>query len=137
MNDCGNKITDLKIAYIGGGSRGWAWTFMTDLAMEPQLSGTIRLYDIDPTAAHNNEIIGNAVSARDEAVGKWQYVVSGSLQEALTGADFVVISILPGTFDEMQSDVHLPERHGIWQSVGDTAGPGGLVRGLRTIPMFV
>ena len=137
MKDCGNKITDLKIAYIGGGSRGWAWTFMTDLAMEPALSGTIRLYDIDPAAAQNNAVIGNAVSAREEAVGKWSYVVSSTLQEALTGADFVVISILPGTFDEMASDVHLPERHGIYQSVGDTAGPGGLVRALRTIPMFV
>ena len=37
----------------------------------------------------------------------------------------------------MESDVHLPERLGIYQSVGDTAGPGGMVRALRTIPMFV
>ena len=51
----------------------------------------------------------------------------------MEGADFVVISILPGTFDEMESDVHLPERYGIYQSVGDTTGPGGLVRALRTI----
>lgn len=48
-----------------------------------------------------------------------------------------MISILPGTFDEMESDVHLPERYGIYQSVGDTVGPGGLVRALRTIPMYV
>ena len=137
MIDNGNKVSDLKIAYIGGGSRGWAWSFMTDLAMDPALSGTIRLYDINEEAAKRNEVIGNAVSARAEAVGKWQYVVSGTMQEALTGADFVVISILPGTFDEMEADVHLPERHGIYQSVGDTAGPGGLVRALRTIPMFV
>jgi alpha-galactosidase len=60
-----------------------------------------------------------------------------TLKEALDGADFVVISILPGTFDEMDVDVHTPERLGIWQSVGDTAGPGGIMRGLRTIPMFV
>lgn len=137
MKYADNKVTDLQIAYIGGGSRGWAWTFMTDLAMEASLSGTIRLYDIDPQAAKNNEIIGNAVSAREDAVGKWEYKTMPSLQEALTGADFVVISILPGTFDEMESDVHLPERLGIYQSVGDTAGPGGLVRALRTIPMFV
>ena len=51
--------------------------------------------------------------------------------------EFVIISILPGTFDHMASDVHLPEKYGIYQSVGDTAGPGGLVRALRTIPMFV
>lgn len=45
-----NKVSDIQIAYIGGGSRGWAWTFMTDLALEPQISGTIRLYDIDVQA---------------------------------------------------------------------------------------
>ena len=137
MVDHGNSISDVKIAYIGGGSRGWAWTFMTDLALEPALSGTIRLYDIDEQAARTNQIIGNRVSARDEAVGKWTYEVAKTLKEALAGVDFVVISILPGTFDEMASDVHLPERHGIYQSVGDTAGPGGLLRALRTIPMFV
>ena len=46
-----NKVSDIQIAYIGGGSRGWAWTFMTDLAREPQISGTIRLYDIDVQGA--------------------------------------------------------------------------------------
>jgi len=137
MTDNQAKITDIRIAYIGGGSRGWAWKFMTDLALEPSMSGTIALYDIDEAAARANEIIGNAVSARKEAVGKWRYTVCTSLREALEGSDFIVISILPGTFDEMESDVHLPERHGIYQSVGDTAGPGGLLRALRTIPMFV
>ena len=132
-----NKVSDIQIAYIGGGSRGWAWTFMTDLALEPQISGTIRLYDIDVQAAQNNAVIGNRVSSRKDAVGKWTYQTCQSLQEALNGCDFVVISILPGTFDEMESDVHLPERLGIYQSVGDTAGPGGMIRALRTIPMFV
>lgn len=137
MKYANNKVSDLQIAYIGGGSRGWAWTFMTDLSMDDALSGTIRLYDIDEQAAKNNEIIGNHLSAREDVIGKWNYVTSKSLEEALTGVDFVVISILPGTFDEMQSDVHLPERLGIYQSVGDTAGPGGIVRSLRTLPMFV
>ena len=137
MNYSNNKVSDVKIAYIGGGSRGWAWTFMTDLALEPAMSGTIRLYDIDKAAAEKNAVIGNAVTAREDSVGKWNYEVFDSLETALTGVDFVVISILPGTFDEMASDVHLPERHGIYQSVGDTAGPGGLVRALRTIPMYV
>lgn len=132
-----NKVSDVNIAYIGGGSRGWAWTFMTDLALEPAMSGTIRLYDIDQEAARANEAIGNHLTSRPEAVGKWNYTTSATLKEALTGADFVVISILPGTFDEMASDVHMPERLGIWQSVGDTAGPGGMIRALRTIPMFV
>jgi len=132
-----NQMNDVRIAYIGGGSRGWAWTFMRDLALEPAMNGTIALYDIDIEAARANEIIGNKVSEREEAVGKWDYVVEESLEKALTGADFVVISIMPGTFDEMASDVHAPEKYGIWQSVGDTAGPGGIVRAIRTIPMFV
>jgi alpha-galactosidase len=132
-----NKVSDINIAYIGGGSRGWAWTFMTDLSMDDSLSGTIRLYDIDETASKNNEIIGNKLTNREDTTGKWNYVTASSLKEALTGCDFAVISILPGTFDEMDSDVHLPERLGIYQSVGDTAGPGGMVRALRTIPMFV
>lgn len=130
-------ITDSVIAYIGGGSRGWAWTFMTDLALEPSMGGVVRLYDIDRKAAEANEVIGNHIKERREAVGKWIYETAGSLKEALTGADFVVISILPGTFDEMAVDVHMPERLGIYQSVGDTSGPGGMMRGLRTVPMFV
>lgn len=136
MNHAHRTITDLQIAYIGGGSRGWAWTFMTDLSMDDSLSGTIRLYDIDQKAARNNEIIGNHLTAQPDTAGKWNYIACSAMEEALTGADFVIISILPGTFDEMESDVHLPERLGIYQSVGDTAGPGGIIRALRTIPMF-
>lgn len=128
---------NLKIAYIGGGSRGWAWRLMADLAIEPALAGTVHLYDIDEAAARQNEIIGNRLSEREDAVGKWKYKTARTLPEALGGADFVIISILPGTFDEMESDVHTPEQYGIFQPVGDTTGPGGLVRALRTIPMFV
>lgn len=132
-----NRVEDIQIAYIGGGSRGWAWTFMTDLAMDGQIAGTIRLYDIDREAAKVNEIIGNTLMGREDVCGRWSFEVRDSLEEALTGADFVVISILPKTFDEMETDVHMPERLGIYQSVGDTAGPGGMMRALRTLPMFV
>lgn len=137
MKYANNRVTDINIAYIGGGSRGWAWTFMTDLALEDQISGNIRLYDIDGEAARNNEKIGNHLMERKEARGNWRFETAATLKAALTGCDFVVISILPGTFDEMESDVHLPERLGVYQSVGDTAGPGGMIRALRTIPMFV
>lgn len=136
MNYTDNYVENVQIAYIGGGSRGWAWTFMTDLALEKSMSGTIRLYDVDRQAAEANEIIGNRIRQRNDAPGKWNYVVRDSLREALDGADFVVISILPKTFDEMAVDVHMPERLGIYQSVGDTAGPGGIIRALRTLPYF-
>ena len=137
MNDQQKKAQNLTIAYIGGGSRGWAWGFMMDLAMDADMCGTVRLYDIDRSAAERNEIIGNKISAHRDAVSRWRYEVSASLREALTGADFVVISILPATFEEMQSDVHLPERVGIYQPVGDTVGAGGFMRAMRTIPMYV
>ncbi len=127
---------NLKITYIGGGSRSWARVLMSDLAKEKALAGEVRLYDIDYEAARVNAAIGNALSARDDVPGKWRYLCFSDLEEALTGADVVVISILPGTLDEMESDVHTPEKFGIYQSVGDTTGPGGIVRGLRTVPMY-
>jgi len=132
----GNRVTGLKIAYIGGGSRGWAWGFMKDLAMDGQMQGTVCLYDIDREAAQKNAVIGDRINAHPDVRSKWIYEVSDSLGEALKGADFVVISILPGTFEEMRSDVHMPEREGVWQPVGDTVGPGGFMRAMRTVPMF-
>ena len=131
-----NRAENVKIAYIGGGSRGWAWGLMSDLAKCDKMSGQVRLYDIDEPAAENNALIGNTLNALDGCISKWNYKVFPTLESALSGADFVVISILPGTFDEMESDVHAPEAYGIYQSVGDTTGPGGLVRALRTVPMF-
>jgi alpha-galactosidase len=131
------RVEDINIAYIGGGSRGWAWGLMSDLAMEQSLSGTVKLYDIDFNAAHDNEIIGSRLNEREDIKGKWDYKAVRTLEDALSGANFIVISILPGTFEEMDSDVHAPEKYGIYQPVGDTVGPGGLVRALRTIPMYV
>lgn len=130
------RVEDIKIAYVGGGSRGWAWGLMSDLAEASDISGQVALYDIDFDAAKSNEIIGNRYNDAPGCRSKWTYQAVKTLGEALTGANFVVISILPGTFKEMYSDVHTPEKYGIWQSVGDTVGPGGIIRALRTIPMF-
>ena len=131
-----NKVEELKIAYVGGGSRGWAWGLMSDLAANPDVSGDVYLYDIDFEAAKANEKIGNMYNNVEGARSKWTYHAVETPKEALSGADFVIISILPGTFDEMESDVHTPEKYGIYQPVGDTTGPGGIVRAMRTIPMF-
>ena len=120
----------IKLAYIGGGSKQWARVFMTDLALTSDLTGEIALYDIDIPAAERNKRIGERINGNEKTVSVWKYKVCQTLGEALEGADFVVISILPGTFDEMETDVHLPERYGIYQSVGDTAGPGGVLRAM-------
>jgi len=129
-------VEDIKIAYVGGGSRGWAWGLMSDLAVQKDISGSVYLYDIDFEAAKNNEIIGNKYNDAEGAISKWNYKAVETIGEALKDANFVVVSILPGTFEEMESDVHWPEKYGIYQSVGDTAGPGGVIRSLRTVPMM-
>ena len=132
-NNCAEGV---KIAYVGGGSRGWAWTLMTDLAKCEKMSGDVYLYDIDYDAAKNNETIGGMFAKAEGVKSTWSYHATKTIDEALSGADFVVISILPGTFREMESDVHAPEEYGIYQPVGDSTGPGGIIRALRTIPMF-
>lgn len=126
----------IKLAYIGGGSKLWGRIFMGDLACEKDLSGEVALYDIDRAAAERNAAIGARIKADPMAVGKFDYVVCDKLEDALSGADFVVISILPGTFKEMRSDVHTPEKYGVLQSVGDTVGPGGVLRAMRTVPIY-
>lgn len=123
-------VKGLKVAYIGGGSRGWAWTLMNDLAKAFDMEGTLYLYDIDYASAEANAIIGKGICPT------WNLVATKTQKEALEDADFVIISILPATFDEMAVDVHTAEQYGIYQSVGDTTGPGGFIRALRTIPMM-
>lgn len=126
----------IKIAYIGGGSKLWARTFMSDLAVAEDLSGEIALYDIDMEAARRNAKIGTYINQDPRTRSKFDYKLYERLEDALEGADFVVISILPGTFREMRSDVHAPEKYGVYQSVGDTVGPGGVLRAMRTVPIY-
>lgn len=127
---------NIKIAYIGGGSKQWARVFMSDLALTEDLEGQMALYDIDMIAAKRNADIAKHINADCKTKSKLDYVVYDNLDEALKDADFVVISILPGTFKEMRSDVHAPEEYGIYQSVGDTVGPGGVLRAMRTVPLY-
>ena len=127
---------NIKIAYIGGGSKLWARVFMSDLAVAEDLSGEIALYDIDQEAAERNAKIGRQINQNPATKSIFDYNVYPDLDSALQNATFVVISILPGTFKEMRSDVHEPEKYGIYQSVGDTVGPGGVLRAMRTVPIY-
>lgn len=129
-------MKNVKICYIGGGSKQWARVFMNDLALAENLSGEIALYDIDIEAANRNKIIGELLNESPKCISKWNYQVYESIDKALDKSDFVIISILPGTFDEMESDVHAPEKYGIYQAVGDTVGPGGVLRAMRTVPIY-
>lgn len=126
----------IKIAYIGGGSKMWARVFMYDLALAKELGGEIGLYDIDEEAAIRNQKIGERINQAPNTVSHFDYKVYHRIEDVLQNADFVVMSILPGTFEEMRSDVHAPQKYGIYQSVGDTAGPGGVLRAMRTVPIY-
>jgi len=122
----------LKIAYIGGGSRGWAHILMNDLALSADLSGEVDLYDIDLEAARLNEKLGNWLQNQPGVLSKWSYRAVETLPEALRGADFVFISIQPGPLDMMAHEVAVAEKYGMFYPVGDTTGAPGLMRGLRS-----
>lgn len=126
----------LRIAYLGGGSRLWARSLMSDLALEEKLEGTVVLYDIDQAAAIRNQRLGTLLMQLPEAKGRFAFQVANTLESALEGADFVLISILPGTFDDMEKYVHGTEPYGVFQTVGDTAGVAGLFRSLIMMPHF-
>lgn len=125
----------VKVAYIGGGSLNWATKLMGDLAHDGGLAAEVVLYDIDLAAAERNARIGMRY-AEQAGGAPVTYRAAATLGAALAGADFVIISILPGTFSEMAQDIAIPARYGIVQSVGDTVGPGGFVRAMRAIPQI-
>jgi alpha-galactosidase len=126
----------MKITYIGGGSKGWAHNYFSDLLLQDKLSGELALYDIDQKKAERNVRFFDKLKRvnKDSVKSEWTAKMYPTIEEALRGCDFVVISILPGTFNHMQQDVHYPEKYGVQQTVGDTVGAGGYSRALRTIP---
>jgi len=126
----------LKIAYIGGGSRDWARKLMIDLALCPDLTGQVALYDIDRESAGLNEQLGNWMQTQAGVVSRWHYRAVTTLAEALQNADFVIISIQPGSLELMGEDIALAEDYGLFFPVGDSTGAPGLIRGLRSVPIY-
>jgi galacturan 1,4-alpha-galacturonidase len=132
-----HSANDLKIAYLGGGSREWARKLMMDLALCPDLNGRMALYDINMEAALSNEKLGNWLQDQPGVVSRWKYEAVPTLEGALRGADFVVVSIQPGTLEIMGEEIAIAARHGMHFPVGDTVGAPGLVRGLRAANIYI
>lgn len=126
----------LKIAYIGGGSRGWARTLMRDLACCAELGGEIRLYDIDSAGAKLNQELGNWLQNQPGVKSFWRYQAVERIEDALIGADFVFISITPGSLEMMAHEIAVAEKYGLFFPVGDTAGAPGLMRSLRSAIIY-
>ncbi len=128
--------TSLKIAYIGGGSRDWARKLMIDLALCPDLTGEVALYDIDMDSARLNEQLGNWMQTQPGVRSTWRYTAVSTLRETLHEADFVIISIQPGSLELMRDEIALCEQYGLYYPVGDTTGAAGLIRGLRSASIY-
>ncbi|WP_293909038.1 alpha-galactosidase [Sphaerochaeta sp. UBA5836] len=129
-------MKETRICIIGGGGRLWAIQFMKDLAYNTMSHGTLVLYDIDKEAARNNIAVANQVFAVNKSEGRFNVIAIDDLGEALSGCDMVIISIEPGRTECRYGDLVLPEQYGILQSVGDTTGPGGIMRARRALPIF-
>ena len=87
---------EIKICYIGGGSKLWARIFMADLAVSEGLSGEIALYDIDKEAAERNAKIGDFINRNPNTHSKFTYNVYEKLEDALQNCDVRITGNLDG-----------------------------------------
>jgi alpha-galactosidase len=125
-----------QVTIVGGGSYQWAPELMADLFGTPALAGMhLVLDDIDPAPLPKMEALARKVN--DAMDAKATIATTTDLRRALDGADFVIVCISTGGFRSMAVDLEVPAAHGIFQSVGDTVGPGGINRALRNIPVLV
>lgn len=125
-----------KIAFIGAGSYGFTRGLVRDVLTFPLLQdATLALMDINPERLEFAEKSVQKIIDLGNYPAKVQATLSR--EEALTGADIVIVTILAGAVDVWQHDILIPERFGIDINVGDTRGPSGIFRALRTIPVML
>ncbi len=122
------------IAFIGAGSTVFTKNIAGDILHRPALRGaTLRLMDIDPKRLAESEIV---VGKLARSMGGTARVETYTDQRrALEGADFVVVSFQIGGYEPATvTDFEIPKRFGLRQTIADTLGVGGIMRGLRTVP---
>lgn len=125
-----------KITIIGGGSYNWTPTIINDILLTPGLDGSrIVLEDIAPAPLATIHRLGQKMV--EEKRSNCTLSSTTSEAEALKDADFVIVTISTGGFETMAKDLEIPLKYGVNQTVGDTVGPGGLARALRSIPVMV
>ena len=126
----------MKITMVGAGSYGWGPLVVGNILRNEQLdSSEVTLYDLDPEALDMGFRLANRYRERTDS--STTFTQTTDRAAALEGADFVVVAITTGGLRAMQVDLEVPEKYGIFQTVGDTVGPGGAVRTLRNVPVFV
>ena len=130
------KIPPMKISFIGAGSFGFTRKLVKDVLTFPLLADAeIVLMDIDPERL---AYIEKAVRRIMEK-GKYPASVTATTDRAaaLEGADAVVCTILAGGVQVWRHDIEIPKQYGVDINVGDTRGPSGIFRALRTIPLML
>jgi len=121
---------------VGGGSYQWTPVLGRDLMLHEHLRGSaLMLYDVDPGPLPAVSRLMRKI-ARAAGTG-FKVKATTDPAEAFDGADFAILSITTGGYDAMEHDLAIPPAYGIYQTVGDTVGPGGLVRALRNAPVIV
>jgi alpha-galactosidase len=125
-----------KIAFIGAGSFGFTRGLVRDILTYPLLAdSTLALMDI------NAERLGYITQAVNCIVKEGSYpakvISTTNRRKALEGADAVVVTILVGPTDVWKHDILIPKKYGVDTNVGDTRGPSGIFRALRTIPIML
>jgi len=122
-----------KITFIGAGSLVFTRNLVRDILTFPLMrDATLTLMDIDPERLE----FAQASVQRIVDLGKYPAKVEATLdrEEALRGADFVLVTILADGGDVWRHDLEIPKKYGVDTNIGDTRGPSGIFRGLRTIP---
>ncbi len=126
----------IKIAFIGAGSLGFTRGLVRDVLSFPLLQdATLALMDIDPERL---EFAQRSVQ-RIIDMGKYPARVTATLDrvEALRDADIVMVTILAGSTNIWRYDIEIPKQYGVDINIGDTRGPSGIFRALRTIPVML
>ncbi|HVL25460.1 MAG TPA: alpha-glucosidase/alpha-galactosidase [Thermomicrobiales bacterium] len=126
-----------KIAFIGAGSTVFARNLLKDLFTFPELhDSTVHLMDIDPDRLRDSETVARRVAA--EAGASPTIETTTDRRGALRGADYVINMIQVGGYRPATvTDFEIPKKYGLRQTIGDTLGIGGIMRGLRTIPVLL
>ena len=126
-----------KITFIGAGSTVFAKNLLGDILSFPELAdSTISLMDIDPVRLKTSEIVAHKVAEFFGAKPKIEATLDR--RSALDGADYAISMFQVGGYKPgTVIDFEIPKKYGIRQTIADTLGIGGIMRGLRTIPVFL
>ena len=125
----------MKIVIVGGGSVLWTPRLGCDFLLEKSLDGSeLVLTDIDAEAA---KLCARYLKAANASLKTHWKISTAGINAALKNADLVLVSISTGGFEAMAVDYNVPEKYGIYHTVGDTTGPGGISRTLRNVPVFI